>query len=88
MFIYGRKTFIGATRCSIDTCKWLENLLQSLGKRFIRLKHIKIFETVQKSNNKIVSKEAPEFDYSFAQLYIQNPYCHAPGFFFCSFCGC
>ena len=25
--------------------------------------HIKILETVQKSNKKIVSKEAPEFDY-------------------------
>ena len=32
-------------------------------KRFIRLKHIKIFETVQKSNDKIVSKEAPEYGY-------------------------
>ena len=35
----------------------------SLGKPFIRLKLIKIFETVQKSNNKIVSKEVPEYDY-------------------------
>ena len=26
-FIYGRKTFIRATRCSIDTCKWLEYIL-------------------------------------------------------------
>ena len=33
--------------------RWLE-------KRFIRLKHIKIFEMVQQSNDKIVSKEAPE----------------------------
>ena len=54
---------MGATKCSIDTCKWLQDLLQSLGKCFIRLRHIKIFETVQKSNNKIVSKEAPEYDY-------------------------
>ena len=43
--------------------KMLEYLLQSSGKRFIRLKHIKIFEAVQKSNSEIVSKEAPEFDY-------------------------
>ena len=28
----------------------------------MRLKHIKIFETVQKSNDKISSKEAPEND--------------------------
>ena len=40
-----------------------EYLLQSLGKGFIRLKHIEIFETVQNSNNKIVSKEAPEYNY-------------------------
>ena len=39
-----------------------EYLLQSLGKCFIRLKHIEIFETVQNSN-KIVSKEAPEYNY-------------------------
>ena len=32
-----------------------------------------IFETVQKSNNKIVSKEAPEYDYQFTQLHIQGP---------------
>ena len=32
------------------------------GKRFIRLKRIKIFESVQKPNNKVVSKEAPEYD--------------------------
>ena len=25
--------------------------------------HIKIFETVQKSNNKIVSKDSPKYDY-------------------------
>ena len=56
MFIYGRKTFIAATGCSIDTCKWLKYLLKSLGKHFIRLKHIKIFEAVLKPNNKIVSK--------------------------------
>ena len=29
----------------------------------MRLKHIKIFKTVQKSNNKTISKEAPEYDY-------------------------
>ena len=39
---------------------------------------------VQKSNNKIVSKEAPEYD--FAQLHIQGPYTDTPGFFFHSFC--
>ena len=37
--------------------------LWSLGKCFIRLMRIKIFETVRKSNDKIVSKEAPEYDY-------------------------
>ena len=42
--------------------KWLEYLLWPLGKGFIRLKHIKIFEKAQKSNEKIVSKEAPEYD--------------------------
>ena len=47
----------------MDIFNWLEYLLWSLGKRFIRLKHIKIFETVQKSNNKTVSKEAPEYNY-------------------------
>ena len=39
---------------------------------------------MQKSNNKIVSKEAPEYD--FAQLHIQGPYTDTPGFFFHSFC--
>ena len=29
----------------------------------MRLKHIKIFKAVQKSTNKIVSKEAAEYDY-------------------------
>ena len=29
----------------------------------MRLKHIKIFETVQISNDKIVSKEVSEYDY-------------------------
>ena len=33
---------------SIDSYKWLEYLLWSLGKRFIRLQYIKIIETVQK----------------------------------------
>ena len=51
------------TRCSIDTCKGLEYLFYLLGKRFIKLKHIKIYERVQKTNNKIVSKEAAECDY-------------------------
>ena len=36
---------------------------------------------VQKSN-KIVSKEAPEYDYEFAQLHIQHAYSDTPGFFF------
>ena len=35
-------------------------LLWSLGKRFIRLQYIKIFEMVQKSDGKIVSKQAGE----------------------------
>ena len=48
--------------------------LWSLGKRFIRLKHIKVFETVQKSNGKFISEEAPEYDNWFAQLHIQGPY--------------
>ena len=43
--------------------QWLEYLLRLLGKGFIRLKHSKIFKAVQKSNNKITSKEAPEYDY-------------------------
>ena len=41
----------------------LEYLLCSLGKRFIRHKHIKIFKVMQKSNNKIVPKEAPEYNH-------------------------
>ena len=52
-----KETFIGATRCSIDTCKWLEYLLGFLGNYFIRLKHIKVFETVQKSNDKSSQKK-------------------------------
>ena len=56
------EAFVGVTRCSIDTFKWLEYLVV-VGKCFIRLTHIKIFETVQKSYDKIVSKEAPEYDY-------------------------
>ena len=32
-------------------------------KTFIKLKHIKIFNTVHISNDKTVSKEAPEYDY-------------------------
>ena len=54
---------MGAIQCSIDTCKWLEHLFWSLGKHIIRLQHIKIFETLQKLNDKIVSKEAAEYDY-------------------------
>ena len=38
----------------INTCNWLEYLLWSLEKCFIRLQLIKIFKTVQKSNNKII----------------------------------
>ena len=34
-----------------------------VGKHFIRIKHIKIFETVQQLNNKIDSKKAPEYGY-------------------------
>ena len=34
-----------------------------MGNHFIRLEHIKIFDAVQKSNDKIVLKEAPECDY-------------------------
>ena len=69
----------------IDTCKWLEHLLRSLEKHIIRLKHIKIFKTVQKSFDKIVLKEAPECNYSFAQLHMPGPYSDTPGFFFIHF---
>ena len=34
-----------------------------MGKHFIRHQYIQIFETVQKSNGKIVWKEAAELDY-------------------------
>ena len=44
----------------IYTYKWLEYLLWSLRKRFIRLQHIAIFETVQSSTSKIVSNQAAE----------------------------
>ena len=44
----------------IYTYKWLEYLLWSLRKRFIRLQHIAIFERVQTLNNKIVSNQAAE----------------------------
>ena len=37
--------------------------LWPLGKRFTRLLYIKIFEMVQKSDGKIVSKQAAEYDY-------------------------
>ena len=60
----------------IDTCKWLEYLLRSLGKHF---------KTVRKSFDKIVLKEAPECNYSFAQLHILGPYSDNPGFFFIHF---
>ena len=58
-----KQTFIEATGYSIDTCNWLEYLLWSLEKRHIRLQHIKIFETVQKLNGKIISRESPEYNY-------------------------
>ena len=44
----------------INTYKWLEYLLWSLRKRFIRLQHIAIFERVQTLNNKVVSNQAAE----------------------------
>ena len=44
----------------IYTYKWLEYLLWSLRKGFIRLERIAIFETVQTSNSKIVSNQAAE----------------------------
>ena len=44
----------------IYTYKSLEYLLWLLRKRFIRLQHIAIFETVQTSNSKIVSNQAAE----------------------------
>ena len=69
----------------IDTCKWLEYLLRSLGKHIIRLKHFNIFKTVRKSFDKIVLKEAPECNYSFAQLHILGPYSDNAGFFFIHF---
>ena len=37
-----------------------QNVFREPVKSFIRLQHVKIFETVQKSNSKIVSKEAAE----------------------------
>ena len=49
--------FIGATRCSIVTCKWLEYLLWSLRKRFIRLNHIKIFDTCKNCMTKLPQKK-------------------------------
>lgn len=45
---------------SIFVAKMLEYFLQLLGKRLIRLNHIQIFKTVQKSNGKIGSREAAE----------------------------
>ena len=48
---------------TIYTYKWLEYLLYSLRKSFIRLQHITIFETVQISSNKMVSNQAAEYDY-------------------------
>ena len=41
---------------SIDTCKWLEYLLYIVVRKML-------YQTVQKSNNKIVSNKAPEYDY-------------------------
>ena len=51
---------MGATGCSTDIYKWLEYLFQSLGKHFIRLQHIKIFEAEQKASGTIIYKEAAE----------------------------
>ena len=48
---------------TIYTYKWLEYLLCSLRKSFIRLQHITIFETVQTSSSKMVSNQAAEYDY-------------------------
>ena len=44
----------------IYTYKWLEYLLWSLRKYFIRLQHIAIFKTVETSTSKIVSNQAEE----------------------------
>ena len=44
----------------INTYKWLEHILWSLKKRFIRLKHIATFERVQTLNSKTVSNKAAE----------------------------
>ena len=44
----------------IYTYKWLEYVSWSLRKRFVRLQHIAIFETVQTANSKIVSNQAAE----------------------------
>ena len=41
---------------------------------------------MQKSNDKTVSKEVPEYYYSFAQLHIHGQYTDTPGFFILSFC--
>ena len=38
-------------------------VVMSLGKHFIRLKHMEIFKTMQKSYNKILPNEGPEYDY-------------------------
>ena len=51
-----------------------------VGKTLYETKHIKIFETVQKSKDKIVSREVPEYGYWFAQLHIQGPCSDTPGF--------
>ena len=44
-----------------------------------------IFETVQKSNDKFVSKEVPEYDYQFTKLHIEGPYSDTRGYFFINF---
>ena len=51
------------TNDMINTYKWLEYLLWSLRKRFIRLQHIANLERVQTLKDKIVSNQAAELDY-------------------------
>ena len=41
---------------------------------------------MQKSNNKTVSKEVPEYDYLLSQLDIRGQYPDTPSFFILSFC--
>ena len=60
--MYGRTTFIGVTDAVLTFVNG-QNIFCSRWEN--ALKHIKIFETVQKSNNKIVSKETPESEYDY-----------------------